>query len=210
MLSFLTCWIKPFSFFSNAIKFTHEGKVGVKLYVVPEPPFAKEGSQHRSDGSTANQSTTNVVKEGTCISMSQTSSDQKGFHSKKREGSCQNLSLSDEPGTPVINGTIDGDEKQAELPETTVWIRCDVYDTGIGIPGMMYACLLSLHCQKKSEILLDISVGPVWGVLDTFSCLSVTENALPTLFKKYMQVSADHARKYGGTGLGLAICKQLV
>lgn len=37
-----------------------------------------------------------------------------------------------------------------------------------------------------------------------------TEHALPTLFKKYMQVSADHARKYGGTGLGLAICKQLV
>lgn len=38
----------------------------------------------------------------------------------------------------------------------------------------------------------------------------MTEHALPTLFKKYMQVSADHARKYGGTGLGLAICKQLV
>ncbi|KAL0709326.1 hypothetical protein Bca4012_016304 [Brassica carinata] len=28
--------------------------------------------------------------------------------------------------------------------------------------------------------------------------------------EKYMQASADHARKYGGTGLGLAICKQLV
>ncbi|XWS26123.1 hypothetical protein CRYUN_Cryun26dG0003900 [Craigia yunnanensis] len=143
---------------SNAIKFTHEGKVGVKLYVVPEPPFAKEGSQHGSDGSTANQSTTNVVKEGTCTSTSQTSSDQNGFHGKKREGSCQNLSPSDETGTPVMNGTIDGDEEQAELPETTVWIL----------------------------------------------------NALPTLFKKYMQVSADHALKYGGTGLGLAICKQLV
>lgn len=37
-----------------------------------------------------------------------------------------------------------------------------------------------------------------------------TEHAIPNLFKKYMQVSADHARKYGGTGLGLAICKQLV
>ncbi|GFP99792.1 histidine kinase 5 [Phtheirospermum japonicum] len=37
-----------------------------------------------------------------------------------------------------------------------------------------------------------------------------TENAIPTLFKKYMQVGADTARKYGGTGLGLAICKQLV
>ncbi|XP_007011634.2 PREDICTED: histidine kinase 5 isoform X2 [Theobroma cacao] len=155
---------------SNAIKFTHEGKVGIKLYVLPEPPFAKEGSQHVSDGSTANQSTTNVAKEETCISTSQASSDQKGFHGKKREGPCQNHSLSDKPGTPVMNGTIDGDEEQEELPETTVWIRCDVYDTGIGIP----------------------------------------ENALPTLFKKYMQVSADHARKYGGTGLGLAICKQLV
>ncbi|KAF3512511.1 hypothetical protein F2Q69_00000431 [Brassica cretica] len=36
------------------------------------------------------------------------------------------------------------------------------------------------------------------------------KKALPCLFKKYMQASADHARKYGGTGLGLAICKQLV
>ncbi|KAJ6406098.1 hypothetical protein OIU84_009760 [Salix udensis] len=38
----------------------------------------------------------------------------------------------------------------------------------------------------------------------------MSDNALPTLFKKYMQVSAGHARQYGGTGLGLAICKQLV
>lgn len=38
----------------------------------------------------------------------------------------------------------------------------------------------------------------------------MTGKAIPTLFKRYMQVSADHARKYGGTGLGLAICKQLV
>ncbi|CAH8281781.1 unnamed protein product [Eruca vesicaria subsp. sativa] len=84
---------------SNAIKFTHQGKVGIKLKVISEPSFASE-----------------------------------------------------------------------EQNETSVWICCDVYDTGIGIP----------------------------------------ENALPCLFKKYMQASADHARKYGGTGLGLAICKQLV
>ncbi|GMP35595.1 hypothetical protein CsSME_00007973 [Camellia sinensis var. sinensis] len=37
-----------------------------------------------------------------------------------------------------------------------------------------------------------------------------TENALPTLFKKYMQVGADIAQKYGGIGLGVATCKQLV
>ncbi|CAH8353710.1 unnamed protein product [Eruca vesicaria subsp. sativa] len=92
---------------SNAIKFTHQGKVGIKLKVISEPSFASAGAEEQN-------------------SLTET--------------------------------------------ETSVWIRCDVYDTGIGIP----------------------------------------ENALPCLFKKYMQASADHARKYGGTGLGLAICKQLV
>ncbi|CDY40112.1 BnaC02g00180D [Brassica napus] len=95
---------------SNAIKFTHQGKVGIKLKVIPEPSFASDNT-HKADA-----------------------------------------------------------EEQNGLAETSVWICCDVYDTGIGIP----------------------------------------ENALPCLFKKYMQASADHARKYGGTGLGLAICKQLV
>ncbi|KAJ0265944.1 Histidine kinase 5 [Hirschfeldia incana] len=95
---------------SNAIKFTHQGKVGIKLKVISQPSFASD----------------NALKADA--------------------------------------------EEQKGLAETSVWICCDVYDTGIGIP----------------------------------------ENALPCLFKKYMQASADHARKYGGTGLGLAICKQLV
>nr|KYP42904.1 Sensor protein rcsC [Cajanus cajan] len=106
---------------SNAVKFTHHGKVGINLYVVPEPPFAKE----------------------------------EGHQKMSTEHECS------------MNGDT---EEQTHSTETTVWIRCDVYDTGIGIP----------------------------------------EKAIPTLFRRYMQVSADHARKYGGTGLGLAICKQLV
>ncbi|TXG62341.1 hypothetical protein EZV62_013704 [Acer yangbiense] len=147
---------------SNAIKFTPEGHVGIKLYVIPEPPFAQEELHQKSK---ANQSTTNAAIEENHhqSTTSHTSiSDQKGFHGNDNE-----------PGTPVNCGNsmdADSEEQHPQVPETTVWIRCDVYDTGIGIP----------------------------------------ENALPTLFKKYMQVSADHARKYGGTGLGLAICKQLV
>ncbi|KAL2489894.1 Histidine kinase 5 [Forsythia ovata] len=119
---------------SNAIKFTHEGKVGIKLYVVPEPPSA--------------------IKQG---------SDQK-ISSDQSKVLAEN--------GPVRNGTTMEEDKESLLntQETIVWICCDVYDTGIGIP----------------------------------------ENAIPTLFKKYMQVGADTARKYGGTGLGLAICKQLV
>ncbi|KAI8547690.1 hypothetical protein RHMOL_Rhmol07G0215800 [Rhododendron molle] len=145
---------------SNAIKFTHEGKVGIKLYVVPaESCGLGEGSKEiqEPDKSTA---------------LSQSESDLKVSHGPIHlEGPCKN-SLGDEAKTPVENGTSmdGGEENHPHASETTVWIRCDVYDTGIGIP----------------------------------------ENALPTLFKKYMQVSADTARKYGGTGLGLAICKQLV
>ncbi|KAF3446139.1 hypothetical protein FNV43_RR11318 [Rhamnella rubrinervis] len=151
---------------SNAIKFTHEGKVGIKLYVVSNPCWAQEKGCQQNLNSNQSKVSQNGVKEEKLTSK--TNCDQKDFHGHGD----QNHSLSDEPRTPVRSeATMSGDiDEQSHLPETTVWIRCDVYDTGIGIP----------------------------------------ENALSTLFKRYMQVSADHARKYGGTGLGLAICKQLV
>ncbi|KAK6129788.1 hypothetical protein DH2020_036462 [Rehmannia glutinosa] len=135
---------------SNAIKFTHEGKVGINLYVVQEPStIAKQGSQKLDRDTT---------KE---LPMSESQDDQNG---RDENSTCENHKLS--------NGAQVEEEKETnrKTEEQVVWIRCDVYDTGIGIP----------------------------------------ENAIPTLFKKYMQVGADTARKYGGTGLGLAICKQLV
>ncbi|CAA3018281.1 histidine kinase 5 [Olea europaea subsp. europaea] len=118
---------------SNAIKFTHEGKVGIKLYVIPEPHDAIKQVTDQNISSDQSPVSVNTNKEDKCITI--------GVH-----------------------------ESHSNCEETIVWIRCDVYDTGIGIP----------------------------------------ENAISNLFKKYMQVGADTARKYGGTGLGLAICKQLV
>ncbi|THG07559.1 hypothetical protein TEA_022963 [Camellia sinensis var. sinensis] len=85
---------------SNAIKFTHEGKVGMKLYVVLAPSL--------------------------------------GFHEEKHgKGPYKNHTLDDEPKTLVRNGaSIDeGEENHLQPDETIVWICCDVYDTGIGIPG---------------------------------------------------------------------------
>jgi hypothetical protein len=38
----------------------------------------------------------------------------------------------------------DDTEEQHHSTETTVWIRCDVYDTGIGIPGMCLCSFLLL------------------------------------------------------------------
>ncbi|KAK7351326.1 hypothetical protein VNO77_10693 [Canavalia gladiata] len=157
---------------SNAIKFTHEGKVGINLYVMSEPAFAKaEGIRNM----TPNQSTISVngVKEEKYLPTPQSGCDQNVLDGQKHDD-CpnQNHAFNDECRSPAKSKcSRNGDnEEQPHSAETTVWIRCDVYDTGIGIP----------------------------------------ENAIPTLFKRYMQVSADHARKYGGTGLGLAICKQLV
>ncbi|KAH7847844.1 hypothetical protein Vadar_030815 [Vaccinium darrowii] len=152
---------------SNAIKYTHKGKVGIKLYKITALSCdLREGSKGNI---TADRSVFSAIirEPDKCLSLSQSGSDLNGFLEGPRKNSHD-----DEPETPVINGaSMDGGEENHRHPsETTMWIGCDVYDTGIGIP----------------------------------------ENALPTLFKKYMQVSADTARKYGGTGLGLAICKQLV
>ncbi|KAH9616490.1 hypothetical protein KSS87_017356, partial [Heliosperma pusillum] len=129
---------------SNGIKFTHEGKVGIRLYVV-SAPYIGEGDQKFVNDHADNKETQGENPYG----------DQNKI---------------DEPKTPSKGGEFVDDRSYAAQSPQTVWIRCDVYDTGIGI----------------------------------------AEHALPTLFKKYMQASADHARKYGGTGLGLAICKQLI
>ncbi|XP_057766788.1 histidine kinase 5-like [Salvia miltiorrhiza] len=137
---------------SNAIKFTHEGKVGINLYVVPEPSnVAEQGSEKNS----RDQSTASANTNG---------------HANDNSASCEEPELNNTPCDQDGDQMDEDKESRTKPEERVVWIRCDVYDTGIGIP----------------------------------------EHAMSTLFKKYMQVGADTARKYGGTGLGLAICKQLV
>ncbi|CAN4076523.1 unnamed protein product [Withania somnifera] len=156
---------------SNAIKFTHEGKVGIKLYVIPEPcPGVKQGS-HKRMASDHSKVLAKICKEDRCTSPSHNALDRKGSREcKDADGVNERLMQNGEGNYSEQNGASTKDEvDDPNQQETTVWIRCDVYDSGIGIP----------------------------------------ENAIPSLFKKYMQVGADTARKYGGTGLGLAICKQL-
>ncbi|XP_058067878.1 histidine kinase 5-like isoform X2 [Magnolia sinica] len=151
---------------SNAIKFTHEGKVGINLRVVPEQYFGhEEGCQSAVSAKEPMEESSSAASQNSCSPESmqcQTSEEDHDQYGIPDDGA----------GTSVkMAASMDEYKEKHHHPhETVVWLRCDVYDTGIGIP----------------------------------------EKALPTLFKKYMQVSAGHARKYGGTGLGLAICKQLV
>ncbi|KAJ6406097.1 hypothetical protein OIU84_009759 [Salix udensis] len=106
---------------SNAIKFTHEGKVGINLYVVSDPCHGKTKGKHQKPS--ADQSTTNELKEGKPALSSQSSSDRKSLNYKKYgEGPYPNHLPSNEPQTPVKNGnTMDEDEgEEPEVPGTTV------------------------------------------------------------------------------------------
>ncbi|XP_062229440.1 probable histidine kinase 1 [Phragmites australis] len=140
---------------SNAVKFTHEGKVGINLQVVHKqlPGCKIEHEQLYKRVHSGSPITTapenSAVSPGICDNI-------------PRCSKCEDAFQSGIPSSKNFGEHHEGEE--------VVWLRCDVYDTGIGIP----------------------------------------EKSLPLLFERYMQASADHARKYGGTGLGLAICKQLV
>uniref|UniRef100_A0A6N2KEI0 histidine kinase n=1 Tax=Salix viminalis TaxID=40686 RepID=A0A6N2KEI0_SALVM len=166
---------------TNAIKFTHEGKVGINLYVVPDPCNGNaEGNHQKSSG---DQSTTNELKEDKPKLSSQSSTDRKGFHSKKySEGPYPNHFPGDGTQTPVKNGnTTDGDEgEEPRVPGTTVWLCCDVFDTGIGIPGTEWICLAII----------------------TASVYHISKNTC-----KLARIMLENMV---GQGLGLAICKQLV
>ncbi|KAI3698410.1 hypothetical protein L2E82_41938 [Cichorium intybus] len=95
---------------SNAIKFTHQGKVQINLYVIPDPN--SEGKQEPKIN---------------------TNTDDSSISSKT------DLQL---------NGN---EENEPQLHETVVWIRCDVKDTGIGIPETALPNLFKKYMQAGAD-----------------------------------------------------------
>lgn len=108
--------------------------------MVPDPSSRKgEGCNQNSTADDLTVSA-NRPKEKKNLPTFQSRFDWKGTHDRKH-GEVHHP-LNEEPGTPVKSeDSVDGDnEKQSHSPEMTVWIRCDVYDTGIGIPGNAPLC----------------------------------------------------------------------
>lgn len=90
---------------------------------------------------TTDQSTIseNGLNEETQLSSPRTRCDQNLLEGiKHNDNLTENHSLNDECRSSVNSecSMNDDTEEKTHSTEATVWIRCDVYDTGIGIPGM--------------------------------------------------------------------------
>ncbi|KAL8108760.1 hypothetical protein AgCh_025012 [Apium graveolens] len=138
---------------SNAIKFTHEGKVGIKLYVLHDPCACKQGE---SPNVTYTDEQTVPVKGRTdhsALSTSKSRSDQKDFNGQNHgEVPFQNHGQNEVTRNPLQNGaSTNGDREEYPPHETTVWIRCDVYDTGIGIPEKALPTLFNKYMQAGAD-----------------------------------------------------------
>lgn len=113
---------------SNAVKFTHEGKVGVKLSVVPEPECIKADECHKKS---ITDQLTNGSTRLTDSPTSESCSNENGIQTEQaRKDPDESGLLNDNNKSP--------DEEHKHSSGLTVWIRCDVYDSGIGIPGIIY------------------------------------------------------------------------
>ncbi|KAL8053484.1 hypothetical protein ABFX02_05G075400 [Erythranthe guttata] len=101
---------------SNAVKFTHEGKVGINLYIVRDPrTIIKQDSQDQWNASDNNT---------------------KDDHNKIFESG---VSMDQEKDSHINS------------EESVVWIRCDVYDTGIGIPENAMPTLFKKHMHVGAD-----------------------------------------------------------
>nr|XP_043607244.1 histidine kinase 5-like [Erigeron canadensis] len=87
---------------SNAIKFTHQGKVQINLYVIPEPELKINA---------------------------------------------------DDKSVSIQNGVVldEHEKNEPHSHETVVWIRCDVKDTGIGIPETALPNLFKKYMQAGTD-----------------------------------------------------------
>lgn len=133
----------PFLFIpicSNAIKFTHEGKVGIKLQVTSPPHFENDQKDGKNPGDPCLYRNRDMHMEQNIPPMSETDScggksscSTCGKESNHQNESVNQMVKSEIKPLPLMDGdeNLDFDSDN----EIIVWLHCDVYDTGIGIPG---------------------------------------------------------------------------
>lgn len=152
---------------SNAIKFTHEGSVTIIVRVVPPPPPSIERAAKNVFQATIGISATApadyVTSSGVLPGGSRPNSAGVALHQEASDMSGDPFARDSNPrlisvqSTPPCRGS-----EVAEEFEDTVWLHCEVTDSGIGIPGELV--------QVQHTILLDIYIYTHHMRLDSVGC----------------------------------------
>ncbi|KAK1613443.1 hypothetical protein QYE76_037116 [Lolium multiflorum] len=121
---------------SNAVKFTHDGKVGINLHLVDKHQAGCkiENGQFPMRAYPAYQNTTATEKSAASPRNCDTD-----------PSCCSN------PGDACQNGISSNDNFREYNEGEVVWLRCDVYDTGIGIPEKSLPFLFNKYMQASTD-----------------------------------------------------------
>lgn len=125
---------------SNAIKFTHEGNVTISVRVVPPPPPSIERAAknvfHAATGISATALSHLAPSTGTLPGSPIPSSSLMASHHEASETAVNLNSTGNNLHPSSVQSTPDREEPAVdEGVEDTVWLLCEVSDSGIGIPG---------------------------------------------------------------------------
>ncbi|KAL8108763.1 hypothetical protein AgCh_025015 [Apium graveolens] len=95
-----------------------------------------------------------MSKDQKCLSTSQSRTDQKDLDGQKpEEGPYKSHAHKDKIRISLQDGASENAEREEYPPhQTTVWMRCDVYDTGIGIPEKALLTLFNGNMQAGADI----------------------------------------------------------
>lgn len=127
---------------SNAIKFTHEGSVSIIVRVVPPPPPSIERAAKNVFEATTGISATApadfVCSSGDLPGGSRPNSAAVILHQQVGGRSGDLYTDESNPGLTGVQSTPTGRGSEVDGGVTdTVWLHCEVSDSGIGIPGEM-------------------------------------------------------------------------
>ncbi|KAK1612829.1 hypothetical protein QYE76_036502 [Lolium multiflorum] len=120
----------------NAVKFTHDGKVGINLHLVDKHQAGCniENGQLPMRAYPACQNTTAAEKSAASPRNCDTDT-----------SCCSN------PGDTCQNGISSNEKFRVYNEGEVVWLRCDVHDTGIGIPEKSLPFLFNKYMQASTD-----------------------------------------------------------